>query len=383
MPSHRIMERRSVHDADHSIVDDESDNNTNNDEDEDDEASILARVLRESQSSFILEQQYIYENIRTESDVKTESNYFNNFYSEGDRSSEGNGNKSRWRDDRRYNNTTKFTPAIQGDFVALSECASIRDFVVNENDDDEDEEVYDRVDDMYHHQSSFHERRRRRCQSDQDDHHTGNYQKMPSQSSIFTSSTCAETTTTAGSSTIPVKEERDEVEKGTNTASSSFISDDMIIQEQIRILRTIQEEQERQVLQHHHRSASTTTSLDYSADTTTTTTSCHYDYRDDFVVPYGTATVRVRGIPPNVMSSSDMTGSSPPPVLDSDPDGNVVTTQCTHCSTLSQVVPSATCQFLFCVQCQEISPIVPISRSDVIDILQQQQQQEEQQQQQM
>ncbi len=363
------MERRSVHDADHSIVNDESDTTTN--DDDDDEESILARVLRESQSSFILEQQHIYETIHTESDVKSEPYCLNSVYIEGDCRNGQNGNNSSWCDDRHYNNSTKLTSTVQGDDDALSKYASIRDFVV----DDDDEEVYDRVDDMYDHQSSFHERRRRRCQSDPDHH---NYQKMLSQSSIFTNSTCAETTTTTANSTVQVKEERDEVERGTDTTSSSFISDDMIIQEQIRILRTIQEDQERQVFQHHHRSASTTTSLDYSD---TTHSAPNHDYHDDFVVPYpdGTAIVRVRGIPPNVIPTSDTTGprQRPPPVVDSDHHRDVITTQCTHCSTLSQVVPSATCQFLFCVQCQEISPIVPISRSDVIDILQQQQQQQQ------
>jgi hypothetical protein len=429
---HYIMDgsdwNEGVDESEHGIVD--------RDIDDYDEESMLARVLLESQSSFLLEQQNIYQGILA-ADTKVDQiicSHSNNF---ADDTTNNNNSFSQWYDYRQYNSSREVTSS-QGHNAACNAYASIRDFVVDDDRDfdskskdmfkEEKEEslkphVHDDEDDQYafeRFQSFRKNRSRRQCFRSRS--HEDNYMKMPSQSSIFTSSTCAETTaTTASSAALLMEEQREQEESeldNTSPSSSSLISDDMVILEQIRILRNIQEQQ---LLQANRNERPTTTKSEYfdskiparddfnnflnesCADgatetqrptkvTSTSSAITMFDptaemaatYSHDVIVPYpdGISTVRIRGLQhlsrrtlecrqQEMQQDNNEVGN-----FNTNDDDNIITTQCTHCSTLSQVVRS-TCAFLYCVQCQEISPIVPISCSDVIEILQRQQEQQQ------
>ena len=413
--------------------------------DVEDEESMMARVLLESQSSFLLEQQNIYQSIIT-ADTKVESNicrHNSNDFTE-DITNDHN-SFLQWYDYRQYNSSRNVS-SDQENNAAHSDYASIRDFIIDDvyddenvfvfkEEDEEKEEIQQShfcggVDDAYNYEYTYEQaqsfrkpRSRPRYRSNEND-----YNKMPSQSSIFTSSTCAETTTTTASTAhqgMETQQEDIESEFVTSSSSSSFISDDMVILEQIRILRAIQEQKLLQVNRHHqstkttleditsfhHSNASArndasnnfldencaeasalltmhqgSTELNGVSNATSSSNAISEMaamYNRDVILSYpdGTTTVRVRGIPQLQCTTleSGRLGRRHKTNDDDDvdEDDHVITTQCTHCMTLSQVV-SGTCPFLFCVQCEEISPIVPISRSDVIDILERQQQHQQQ-----
>ena len=447
---HRIMERcRSDSNAGVDVPNDHS--IRNDDDDDEDEESILARVLLESQSSFLLEQQNIYINIFT-ADTNVEQNICSKSVNDSDDDTiNGNNSFSQWYDYRQYN-IGREASSVQGKTNTCCPYASNRDVVVVDDDrdygaegtskdmfDDHDEAVQqthlrDELDDLYTFEPfpSFRKSHSYRSPRRRSSGRDINCSKMPSQSSIFTHSTCDETTSTSASMGLYQAEDQHEPEQedeiGPDDATSSFISDDMIILEQIRILRGIQEQQLLQGNRHHPSTSSTSDNVttfvpskmparnddinnflhDSGTDgevttppmihqrftkttggtntgTTTTinsTSEMAARYSHDVVVPYpdGTTMVRVRGVQHLHRSTTDLrqrqlqerqdeeTNIS----INDDDDDNIVTTQCTHCTMLSQVVRN-TCPFLFCVQCQEISPIVPMSRCEVIYILQQQQ----------
>ena len=404
---------------DHGIVEDNSDCY--------DEESTLASVLLESQSSFLLEQQIIYQSsISPDKKVDQNTGRCNNSDFAKD-TMNNDSSFSQWYDYRNYNSNREVSHVISH--------ASIMQFVTEDDHYDEDamKDIYEEEEEppCFHSFRKCYSRRQRygtSCSSE------NNYNKMPSQSSIFTNSTCAETTATTAS-TAPLQEEEqrqdelEEIETDFVSSSSSFISDDMVILEQLRILRSIQEQQLFKA-KCHHQSISTKTEDDTSfvnskmpareaafnnffdenatdeasllptekqrptnfiasASTAPTIITMTPEivamYNHDTIVPYpdGTTNVRVRGLQ-HPLQRTTVTTERRPRQLQQDEniytndDGgeNVITTQCTNCNTLSQVVKS-TCLFLFCVQCQEISSIVPISRSDVIDILHRQEQQEQ------